>query len=113
MHLHLYRDESRSRHFDLVGEGDHPWTIDFVTVTAAAILVVGFACALVAHFGPVARHGDVFWRGWSVAGCLLVGGRFGRRMIITRVSAFDQRGDDAPDFLRGSLPATPLAPGPK
>jgi hypothetical protein len=49
MHLHLYRDESRSRHFDLVGEGDHPWTIDFVTVTAAAILVVGFASALVAH----------------------------------------------------------------
>ena len=50
MHLHLYRDESRSRHFDLVGEGDHPWTIDFVTVTAAAILVVGFVSALVAHF---------------------------------------------------------------
>ena len=49
MHLHLYRDESRSGHFDLVGEGDHPWTIDLVTVTAAAILVVGFASALVAH----------------------------------------------------------------
>ena len=32
-----------------VGEGDHPWTIDFVTVTAAAILVVGFVGALVAH----------------------------------------------------------------
>jgi hypothetical protein len=26
----------------------HPWTIDLVTVTAAAILAVGFACALVA-----------------------------------------------------------------
>jgi hypothetical protein len=49
MHLHLYRDESRSGHFDLVGEGDHPWTIDLVTTTAAAILVVGFASALVAH----------------------------------------------------------------
>jgi hypothetical protein len=49
MHLHLYRDESLSGHFDLVGEGDHPWTIDLVTVTAAAILVVGFASALVAH----------------------------------------------------------------
>jgi hypothetical protein len=47
MHLHLYRDESRSGH--LVSEGDHPWTIDLVTVTAAAILVVGFASALVAH----------------------------------------------------------------
>jgi hypothetical protein len=49
MHLRLYRDESRSGHFDLVGEGDHPWIIDLVTVTAAAILVVGFASALVAH----------------------------------------------------------------
>ena len=49
MHLHLYRDETRSGHFDLVGDGDHPWTIDRVTVTAAAILVVGFAGALVAH----------------------------------------------------------------
>ena len=49
MHLHLHRDESRSGHLDLVGEGDRPWTIDLVTVTAAAILVVGFAGALVAH----------------------------------------------------------------
>jgi hypothetical protein len=47
--IFTYRDESRSRHFDLVGEGEHPWTIDLVTVTAAAILVVGFASALVAH----------------------------------------------------------------
>jgi hypothetical protein len=39
----------RSGHFDLVREGDHPWTIDLVTVTATAILVVGFASALVAH----------------------------------------------------------------
>jgi hypothetical protein len=49
MHLHLHRDESRSGHPDLVSEGDHPWTIDLVTVTAAVILVVGFAGALVAH----------------------------------------------------------------
>ena len=49
MHLHLYRDESRSGHLDLLGEGDHPWTIDLVTVTAAAILVVSFAGAFVAH----------------------------------------------------------------
>jgi hypothetical protein len=48
MHLHLHRDESRSGHLDLVSEGDHPWTIDLVTVTAAVILVVG-AGALVAH----------------------------------------------------------------
>jgi hypothetical protein len=48
MRIHTYRDESRSRHFvDLVGGGGHPWTIDLVTVTAAAMLVAGFACAVV------------------------------------------------------------------
>jgi hypothetical protein len=45
MHLHTYRDESRSRHFDLIG---HNWSIDLVAVTAASILVVGFACAIIA-----------------------------------------------------------------
>ena len=48
MRVHTHRDESRSRHFDLVGGGGHPWTIDLVTVTVAAILVVGFTCALAA-----------------------------------------------------------------
>ena len=42
-------DESHSRHFDLIGGGGHPWSIDLVYVTASAILVVGFGCALVAH----------------------------------------------------------------
>ena len=37
MHLHLHRDEGHSGHLDLVGEGDHPWTIDLVTVIAAVI----------------------------------------------------------------------------
>lgn len=46
MRLHMYRDESRSGHLDLVGEGDHPWTIDLVAVTVAAILVVSFVIAL-------------------------------------------------------------------
>jgi len=45
MHLHTFRDESRSRHFDLTGPH---WSIDLVTVTAAGILVVGFGCALAA-----------------------------------------------------------------
>ena len=44
MHLQTYRDEDRSRHFDLVG--DH-WSIDLVTVTAAGVLLVGFVCAIV------------------------------------------------------------------
>ena len=48
MRLQTYRDESRSRHFDLTGEGDHPWSIDLVAATASGILVVGFVCALVA-----------------------------------------------------------------
>jgi hypothetical protein len=46
MHLHVYRDESRSGHVDLVGEGDHPWAVDLVTVITAAMLVVSFAAAL-------------------------------------------------------------------
>jgi hypothetical protein len=45
MHFHTYRDEERSRHFDLVGRH---WSVDLVAVTAAGILVVGFASALVA-----------------------------------------------------------------
>jgi len=46
MRLQTYRDESRSRLFDLIG-GQH-WSIDLVTLTASAILVAGFACAVVA-----------------------------------------------------------------
>jgi hypothetical protein len=45
MHLHTFRDQDSSRHFDLVGQH---WSIDLVTVAAAGLLVVGFACALVA-----------------------------------------------------------------
>jgi hypothetical protein len=45
MHLHTYRDENRSRHLDLIGQH---WSVDLVTVTAASILVLGFACAVVA-----------------------------------------------------------------
>jgi hypothetical protein len=45
MRLQTYRDESRSRHFDLIGRH---WSIDLVTVTASGILVAGFACAVVA-----------------------------------------------------------------
>ena len=48
MRLQTYRDETRSRHFDLIGGGDHPWVVDLVTATASGILVLGFGCALVA-----------------------------------------------------------------
>jgi hypothetical protein len=45
MRLHLYRDENRSRHLDLIG---HRWSIDVVTVMAASILILGFASAVAA-----------------------------------------------------------------
>jgi hypothetical protein len=48
MHLHTYRDESRSRHLDLIGGRGHPWSIDLVAATASCILLVGFGCAVVA-----------------------------------------------------------------
>ena len=50
MRLHSYRDDSHSRHFDLIGGGEHPWSIDLVSVTASGILVAGFACALIVHW---------------------------------------------------------------
>jgi len=49
MRLHSYRDESHSRHFDLIGGGSHPWSVDLVSVAASSMLVVGFACALIAQ----------------------------------------------------------------
>ncbi len=48
MRLRTYRDETRSRHFDLIGGGGHPWSVDLVAITTSGILVLGFACALVA-----------------------------------------------------------------
>ena len=48
MHLHTYRDESRSGHLDLIGGRGHPWPIDLVAVTASGILLMGFACAVAA-----------------------------------------------------------------
>ena len=48
MHLHTYRDESRSRHLDLIGGRGHPWSIDLVVVIASGILLMGFACAFAA-----------------------------------------------------------------
>ena len=46
MHLHAYRDESRSTHFDLISGGEHPRAIDLVLVISSGMLVVGFVCAL-------------------------------------------------------------------
>jgi hypothetical protein len=48
MRLRTYPDEARSRHFDLIGGDGHPWSVDLVALTASGIVVLGFACALVA-----------------------------------------------------------------
>jgi len=41
-------DDSRSRHFDLVGGGKDPWSVDLVVETTSCILVAAFGCALFA-----------------------------------------------------------------
>jgi hypothetical protein len=46
MRVQTHRDESRSRHFDLIGRGG--WSIDLVAATASGILVLGFAGSLAA-----------------------------------------------------------------
>jgi hypothetical protein len=46
MHLRIYRDKNRSGHVELVGEGEHPWTIDLVTLITAVVLVVSLIGAL-------------------------------------------------------------------
>jgi hypothetical protein len=50
MRLQTYRDESRSRHFDLICGRERPRSIDLVLVTTAGMLVVGFACAVMVPF---------------------------------------------------------------
>ena len=53
MRLQTYRDESRSRHFDLICGREHPRSIDLVLVITSGMLVVGFACALMVPFASV------------------------------------------------------------
>jgi hypothetical protein len=48
MHLHTFRDESRSWHLDLIGGRGHPWSIDLVVVIASGIMLIGLACAFAA-----------------------------------------------------------------
>jgi hypothetical protein len=48
MRIQTYRDASRSRHFDLVGRGVHPWSVDLVSIGASGFLVIGFVCAVTA-----------------------------------------------------------------
>jgi hypothetical protein len=52
MRLHTYRDENRSRHFDLISGGDHPRSIDMVSALSAGVLVLAFAFALMTKLSP-------------------------------------------------------------
>lgn len=49
MRIQTYRDQSRCRHFDLIGGDVHPWSIDLVSLGASGLLLVGFACAILAQ----------------------------------------------------------------
>ena len=60
MRIQTYRDESRSRHFDLICGRERPRSIDLVLVTTSGMLVVGFACALMT---PVAST-IASWSQW-------------------------------------------------
>jgi hypothetical protein len=48
--IQTYRDENRSRHFDLVSAGEHPRSIDLVLVFSSGMLLAGAACALLVPF---------------------------------------------------------------
>jgi hypothetical protein len=50
MRLQTYRDESHSRHFDLICGRERPRSIDLVLVATSGMLLVGFACALMVPF---------------------------------------------------------------
>ena len=50
MRLQTYRDESRSRHLDLICGGERPRSIDLVLITTSSMLVAGFICALMVPF---------------------------------------------------------------
>ena len=61
MRLQTYRDESHSRHFDLVSGGEHPRSIDLVVILTSILLVVGAACGLIADVNANGTVGLVHW----------------------------------------------------
>ena len=61
MRLHTYRDESRSRHFDLISGGTHPRSIDLVVILTSILLVVSAICAL---FAVIDANGTVGLAHW-------------------------------------------------
>jgi hypothetical protein len=53
MRIQTYRDETRSRHFDLKYGGARASSIELVSVVTASMLLVSFAYALVIPFAPI------------------------------------------------------------
>lgn len=49
MRVRTYRDQAYARHFDLIGGGAEPWSVDLVSVAAAMLLVTGLVCAVAAQ----------------------------------------------------------------
>jgi hypothetical protein len=56
MRIQTYRDERRSRHFDLICGGERPRSIDLVLVTTSGMLAVGFICALMVPFASTVAN---------------------------------------------------------
>jgi hypothetical protein len=56
MRIQTYRDETRSRHFDLIYGRAQAKSIDLVSLTTATMLLASFACALVIPFAPMFAH---------------------------------------------------------
>jgi hypothetical protein len=55
MRIQTYRDESRSRHFDLK-YGARTRSIDLVSAATASMLLAAFVCALVIPFASTVAH---------------------------------------------------------
>jgi hypothetical protein len=56
MRIQTYRDESLSRHFDLIYGRAQVRSIDLVLVTTASMLLASFACALAIPFAPTVAY---------------------------------------------------------
>jgi len=48
MRIRTYCVEARSYHFDVLGRGNDPWSVDLVVEAVSFLLLGSFVCALVA-----------------------------------------------------------------
>jgi hypothetical protein len=55
MRIQTYRDNSLSRHFDLIYGGRRVRSVDLVSVITASMLVASFACAIAISVVPMVR----------------------------------------------------------